>query len=155
MKGKSCFFIGHADAPASIFPLLTEAIERYITQFGVTEFYVGHYGGFDALVRRALIGAKREHPQITRMLVTPYHPAVRTIEKPKDIDELFYPFEISVPGRYAIARANRQMIDDCEFLIAYVHHPGKARNFLEYARRREKKGLIHIENLKEQRENNE
>lgn len=152
---KGCFFIGHSDASESLLPLLSESIERHITQFGVTEFYVGHYGNFDALARRALSRAKKEHPQITRMLVTPYHPAVRQVERPKDIDELFYPFEISVPAQYAITRANRQMIESCEFLISYVHRPGRARNLFEYALRREKRGLIRIENLKEQREGNE
>jgi len=54
----------------------------------------------------------------------------------------------AVPKRYAIIRANKQMINNSDWLIAYVCHPGSnARNLLEYARRREQKGLIHIENL--------
>ncbi|MBE6997554.1 MAG: hypothetical protein E7427_05225 [Ruminococcaceae bacterium] len=45
----TCFFIGHRDAPETLRPLLAEAVERHITQYGVTEFAVGHYGHFDAM----------------------------------------------------------------------------------------------------------
>ncbi|MBQ8038639.1 MAG: hypothetical protein IJ274_01965 [Lachnospiraceae bacterium] len=54
----------------------------------------------------------------------------------------------NVPKRYAIGRANKQMVNNSDWLIAYVCHPASnARNLLEYAQRREEKGLIHIENL--------
>ena len=43
------FFIGHRGAPDELRPLLAEAVERHITQYGVTEFIVGHYGRFDAM----------------------------------------------------------------------------------------------------------
>jgi len=43
---KSCFFIGHREASIEILTTLTEAVERHIAQFGVTEFIVGNYGGF-------------------------------------------------------------------------------------------------------------
>jgi len=42
------------------------------------------------------------------------------------------------------------MIEVCDFLIAYVTHPASnAGKFLDYARRREKKGLISVMNLGE------
>lgn len=143
----ACFFLGHSDAPSSLLPILSESIERHVTQYGVTEFLFGGHGAFDGLARRALAQARSAYPQIRRLLVTPYHPAAHHIEPPPDVDEILYPFESPVPPRYAISRANRAMIARCGFLIAYVHYPGRSRSFFEYAQRRAQSGLIHIENL--------
>ena len=50
-------------------------------------------------------------------------------------------------------RANRIMIDNCDWLVCYVHHSvSNSRNLLEYARRREEKGLIQIINIGESEE---
>ena len=62
---KSCFFIGHREASAEILPALQNAVELHIVEYGVTEFVVGHYGGFDRLAARAVIDAKEQHPEIT------------------------------------------------------------------------------------------
>ena len=35
MNGKSCFFIGHRDTPAEIYPALYVAIEDHIANYGV------------------------------------------------------------------------------------------------------------------------
>ena len=49
LDGKSCFFIGHREASEEIYPALYAAVEQHILEYGVTEFIVGHYGGFDRL----------------------------------------------------------------------------------------------------------
>lgn len=49
MARKSCFFIGHREASEKMYPELKAAVEQHITEYGVTEFIVGHYGGFDRL----------------------------------------------------------------------------------------------------------
>lgn len=49
MQKKTCFFIGHREAPDSILPTLIDEVERHITEYGVNSFVVGHYGQFDAL----------------------------------------------------------------------------------------------------------
>ncbi|MBQ3503233.1 MAG: hypothetical protein IJA75_00840 [Oscillospiraceae bacterium] len=47
--------------------------------------------------------------------------------------------------RLAILRANRFMVDHVDYLIAYAWHPASnARNLLEYARKREKRGYLSI-----------
>ena len=95
---KSCFFLGHRDAPDNIRDTLDEAIERHITEYGVTEFFVGHYGRFDRMAQAALV------------------------------------------------RANRYMIDHCDYMIAYVWHAASnARELLEYARNRK----VFINNMGE------
>ena len=62
---KSCFFIGHREASSEVLPVLTEAVEQHIVEYGVTEFIVGNYGGFDHMAAKAVIAAKERHPGIT------------------------------------------------------------------------------------------
>ena len=68
------------------------------------------------------------------------------MELPPGFDNTFYPHGMEkVPRRLAIVRANRYMIDHADYLIAYVWHPGSnARNFLEYAQKRELHNLIKV-----------
>ena len=146
---KSCFFIGHREASTEIFPILTEAVERHIAQFGVREFIVGNYGGFDRMAAKAIIASKAQYPEITLSLMIPYHPSERPLECPAGFDNTFYPPDMErVPRRLAIIRANRYMVDHVDYLIAYAWHPASnARNLLEYAQKRERQHLISITTL--------
>lgn len=145
MQGKRCFFIGHRDTTDEILPALHAAIEQHITEYGVTEFLVGKYGGFDRLAAQCVIKAKQVHPRIMLTLLLPYHPSERKVDLPKGFDGSCYPSgQESVPKRIAIVRANRCAVDNSSYLIAYVWHAGSnARNILEHAERKE----IHITNL--------
>lgn len=135
---KSCFFIGHREASEDILPDLIEAVEHHIVVHGIQEFIAGNYGGFDRMAAKAAISAKAAHPEITLLLLLPYHPAERPIEAPLGFDGTFYPPGIeSVPRRYAIVRADRYMIDHADHLIAYAWHPDNARNMVEYAQRKD------------------
>ena len=135
MKCKSCFFIGHRESGPEILPALEDAIEKHISEYGVTEFIVGHYGGFDRLAARALVSAKKRHAEVKLLMLIPYHPAERPVETPPGFDGTFYPTGIeSVPHRVAIIWANRYMIDHVDYLIAFAWHPASnARNLLDYA----------------------
>jgi len=82
MNGKICFFIGHRDAPESIYPVLLAAVEQHIEEYGVSGFVVGKYGSFDRLVARAVIEAKVRYPQVKLTLLLPYHPAEQPFELP-------------------------------------------------------------------------
>ena len=143
---KSCFFIGHRDAPESIFPALLKEVERHITEHGVTEFIVGHYGAFDRISARAVITAKQQHPEIALLLLLPYHPSEQAVEPPPGFDNTFYPPGMEkVPRKLAIIRANRYMVDHADYLIAYAWHPASnARDLLEYAQKREQRNLISV-----------
>lgn len=143
---KSCFFIGHREASSEILPALRDAVEQHIVEYGVTEFIVGHYGGFDRMAAKAVIAAKEQHPEITLSMLIPYHPAERPVELPSGFDNTFYPPGMEkVPRRLAIVRANRYMVDHAGYLIAYAWHPASnARNLLEYAKRKERKNLLVI-----------
>ncbi len=135
---KSCFFLGHRDAPDSIREALDEAIEGHIAEYGVTEFFVGHYGRFDRMAQMALVRAKAQHPEISTRLLIPYHPTERPVSAPEGFDGTYFPPGMErVPRQLAIIWANRYMIDHCDYLIAYVWHAASnARELLEYARNR-------------------
>ena len=147
----SCFFIGHREANERLLPRLELVIDRLITEENVHYFYVGGYGGFDGVAATAVKRAKKKHPDITLMLVLPYHPAERPIEKPPGYDGTYYPEGLEkTPRPFAIVKANQLMVNSCEWLVCYVRHgASNSRNLLEYAQRREKKGLIQIINIAE------
>ena len=147
--GKTCFFIGHRNTKPEIAPKLTEEVERHIVEYGVDSFVVGHYGQFDSMAARAVIQAKECHPEITLTLLLPYHPTVRPIKTPKGHDGTYYPPGMErVPPKMAIVKANEHMVQNSEYLIAYVAYPSQgSRELLEYALKRQKRGLIQVTNL--------
>ena len=152
----TCFLIGHRDSGMEVYFLLMAEVERHVTEYGVTDFYVGHYGGFDRLAAQAVKEVKERHPEVQLTLVLPYHPAIRPINTPKGFDGTFYPWEDEkIPKRLAIIKTNQRMVDTCDYLITYAYHfLGGTGQIVEYARKREKKGLIHIENIAEKMREN-
>ena len=151
MEGKSCFFIGHREAYKGLLPRLELVIDRLIQEENVRYFYIGGYGGFDRVAAATVRRMKQKYPDITLMLVLPYHPAERPTEAPEGFDRTYHPDGLeSTPKRYAIVRANRIIVDACDWLICYVRHgAGNSRKLLEYAQRRAARGLIQIENIRE------
>src|SRR5699024_7293607 len=138
------------ESSEEIYPALYAAVEQHIVEYGVTEFIVGHYGGFDRLSASAVKAAKQFYPDVKLILLLPYHPAERPIPTPDGFDGTFYPPGMeSVPRKVAIVRANRYVVDHVDYLIAYAWHPASnARELLEYAKRREKRDLISITSIK-------
>lgn len=155
MSEKSCFFIGHREAPDDLLPILQETVNRHIEECGVTEFVVGHYGGFDYLAAKAVIAAKQVRPEVTLSLLIPYHPAERPMKTPDEFDNTFYPPDMEkVPRKLAIVRANRYMVDHVDYLIAYAWHPASnARDLVEYAEKKSEKGDVAVTNIAQQYRN--
>lgn len=69
------------------------------------------------------------------MMVLSYPPGEHAAELPPGVEGLYYPTGLEkVPKRFAIAWANKLMVDYCDWLICYVYHgASNARNILEYA----------------------
>ena len=110
---KTCFFIGHRDAPETLSPLLAEVVERHIAEYGVTEFVAGHYGRFDYMAAAAVRTAKTRHPDITLVLLLPYYPFPYDTE---GYDSTYYPPGMEdVPKPFAIVRANEYMIRTSDY----------------------------------------
>ena len=148
MKHKICFFVGHRDAPEAVRPLLAEAVERHIIEYSVTDFIVGHYGRFDAMAAGTVRRSKERHPEVTLTLLLPYYPPTGDTN---DYDSTYFPLGLeNVPKPFAIVRANEHMIRSSDYLICYdCGEIGKTRDFTALARKLEKRGVIHIENLAE------
>ena len=150
MDTKSQFFIGHREASEEICSVLYAAVEQHIVEYGVTEFIVGHYVGFDRLAASAVKEAKHFYPEVSLTLLLPYHPVERPIPTPDGFDGTFYPPGMeSVSSKAAIIRANRYVVDHVDYLIAYAWHPASnARELVEYAKRRVKIGSLFITVIK-------
>ena len=149
--GKSCFFIGHREADERLLPRLELEIDRLIQEYNVRYFYVGGYGGFDRIAAAAVKHAKQKYPDITLMLLLPYHHAERALPTPDGFDGTYHPEGLeNTPRRYAIVRTNQIMVNTCDWLVCYVRHGvSNSRNLLEHAQRREAKGLMQIVNIGE------
>lgn len=112
----SCFFIGHRDAPESLRPKVRAAAEGLILRQGVRDFYVSSRGSFDRLAAGAVLELKEAHPQVRLYRVVAYLPAKRAGEVPPGFTGTVFPQGLeSVPRRFAISRANRAMVDGCDF----------------------------------------
>jgi len=137
-KRNRCFFIGHRDAPESVYPALCRAVENHIAEHGVTEFVVGRYGNFDSMAARAVTEAKIRHPDVTLTVLLPYHPSGAKEKVPAGFDASWYPPGMeTVPARAAIVRAVWYAVDHSAYVIACVRHPASnAQKFTEYARKK-------------------
>ena len=135
---KTCFFIGHRGAPESIYNRLLQAVERHISEYGVTDFVVGRYGNFDYLAARAVIEAKQHHSDVMLTLLMPYYRADAE-PLPVGFDGSLFPDGLeTVPKRAAILRANQYMIHHCDYLIAYdAGQIGNTRKLVTEARKME------------------
>lgn len=145
----TCCFIGHSTITEDISQSLAATIERYIVEYKVTDFLVGNYGAFDRKAAAAIKAAKSRHPGIHLYLMLPYRPEQgRRLPNREGYDDFIYPEMEDVPLRVAIPRLNRIMVNESNFAIVYVRYSvGGAASTLEYARRKERKGQMHIENL--------
>lgn len=145
MQKVSCFFIGHRDTKEGIYPLLIKEIERHIIEFGVRDFYVGHYGSFDRMAARAVIELKKQYSDLRLTMLLPYHPSIRPVELPPGFDGSCFPDgQEKVPHRAAILRANLYMGRRVSHLICYVDHPsGGSRAVMEMAIKQK----IYVTNL--------
>lgn len=137
--------MGNRYAPHSIKEQLILAIEQHISEYRVNTFIVGDYGNFDHMAQGALREVKKRHVDIMLYLLAPYA-LTKKIETPKDFDGTLYPDGMeTIPKRLAIVHANRKMVDKSAYLISYCHNiAGNTRKIVEYAQRREKKGLIKV-----------
>lgn len=144
---KTCFMFGHRDTPQEIQPEIEAAVEKLYLEQNVRYFYVGGYGDFDRMASAAVRAVKNGYSDITLSLVLPYHPAERPIKIPEGFDGSFYPSLGNVPNRYAIVRANRYMVENCDTIICYVKNVGNSKKLLEYARKQEAKKGTYVNNL--------
>ncbi len=147
---KTCCFIGHSNTSERIYPLLVNAVEKLVVDFGVTDFRAGNYGAFDRMAVRAINEVKGKFPNITVYIMLPYLPSPDyDPHLPKCIDGAIYPEGMeTVPHKVAIPRLNRIMVDESAYAIACVRFSaGGAATTYKYALNREKKGKMKVINI--------
>ena len=137
----ACFF-GHRDVTHDIRTKLQFIIEQLITEEQIYNFYVGHQGQFDSMVRSVLKELKVKYPHIRYTVVLAYMPD----EHIKEVygEDTLYPDGLeTVPRRFAISKRNDWMIQHSGYAVCYVHKiTGGAAKFRDKA---EKKGLRVID----------
>lgn len=140
-NGNICCFFGHRNLFATCIPTLEEEIKKLIVNYGVNEFYVGGYGDFDRLAAKTVNYIKKEYKNIKLFLIPAYF---STLENHKEYiystyDGTVFPDDVeSVPQRFAITKRNQWMVNQCDYIIAYVKHYGSAETALKYAKRKNK-----------------
>ena len=136
----TCSFFGHKDAPSNIYPTLVETINELITNHEINSFLVGNQGSFDSMVLRALRQLKQQHPHISYNVVLAYMPTEKQEYDPYEFGETMIPEGLeTVHPRYAISWRNKWMVNESEYVVAYVKHSwGGAAKYLELAQKKNK-----------------
>ena len=134
---KACTFFGHRELFENLESALYQAIENLIVHESVDTFYVGNHGQFDALVRRVLKDLDKKY-SIHYAVVLAYMPTTKN--EYEDLSDTMLPEGLeTVHPRYAIDRRNKWMIDQSDFVIAYVTHGwGGAAKYASLAKRKGK-----------------
>ena len=129
----ACTFFGHRDCPDSLKQSIRAVIIDLITNRGIDMFYVGHQGGFDGLVRGVLREVTQECPQVHYAVVMAYMPSESSA--PNDVSDTMLPEGIElVHPRYAISWRNHWMLQQSDFVVAYVAHSwGGAAQYVQKA----------------------
>ena len=119
---ESCCFIGHRNCPDNVKELLLSTIETLITEKNVHCFYVGTQGSFDRLAYEALCVLENKY-QIEIFVVLPY--LNRQDAYPYcDMKKTIFPDVLTkTPARFAIRKRNSFMINQSNYVIAYINTP--------------------------------
>ena len=150
MNTKICCFAGHrkiTDDIEIIKEKLKKEIISLIENHNVTTFYNGGKGDFDWLCAHTVDDLKKDYPFISSQLVLAYIPKEKNkyAYTLKIFDSMIYPKMEKTPPRFAIIKRNQWMINDSNFLIAYVkNHFGGAYKTLQYAERRKNIKIINL-----------
>ena len=137
-----CTFAGHSEIHNSN---LVEAIKttakELITEYGVNEFWVGHYGDFDHYAAKAVRELKQEYPRMHYAVVLAYMPGRQT--EYEDHSDTMLPEGIeAVHPRYAISWRNSWMLNRSEYVVTYITHTWGGAT--QYAKKAKAKGKICI-----------
>ena len=135
----TCCFFGHKDTPSTIAPELERVLADLIVNHGVVSFLMGHQGAFDYMALGAVRRLKEQYPYITYNVVLAYMPGQKEEWSAYAPEKTMYPEGLEeVHPRYAISWRNKWMLNESEYVVAYVKHSwGGAAKYFEMA---EKKG---------------
>ena len=133
----ACAFFRHRDAPETILPALTQAIEYVIVNKRVSCFYVGTHGAFDRFAYTALNYARTKYPHISVNVVLAYMPSAK--DERYGEDSILPEGIEAVPKRFAIHYRNDWMLRRSDYVISYTPHSfGGAARYVDKAKRQNK-----------------
>ena len=118
---------------------LKELLLQEIRKNPACKFYLGGYGDFDSLCLNILKEIKIQFPNIELLFITPYlDDNYSKLETAKlYYDAIIYPPLENVPRQFCISKRNEWMVNEADFLIAFVKYSwGGAAKTLEYAKRK-------------------
>lgn len=136
---KACFFTGHRTLPANKLDLIRKYLEENIQKHaenGVTDFISGGARGFDLLAALAVLGLKRNFPDIRLLLYLPY-PGFEKNWPEKDISILHTIAGLANDAQYisdsysreCMKKRNTALVRDAYYGIAFrlTQHSGTAQ----------------------------
>lgn len=132
-----CLFIGHGNAPETLYPAIFTAIGELIASGGITEFWSGGYGDFDHMCERAVREWKQKGADVKLVLALAYPPKADEDTKRRlaSFDETFLPELGACPARAAIARRNSLLAHQAGHVLSGVSFSfGGAAKTLQAAR---------------------
>ncbi len=147
---KICSFAGHSIIPheEEVKIKLKKEIINLIEKESVTTFYSGGKGTFDWLCAHTVNNLRKNYPFIKTYWMLAYFPIKFDEYDTAIIKELFdgtlYPDIETVRKRFAILERNKFMVDESDFLIAYVKYGGRAEKTLKYAQKKKDIKIINI-----------
>ncbi len=115
----TCTFLGHHDAPSSLYDTLKKEIERLIFE-GVVNFTVGNNGSFDLMVQRILCEISKENSKIKISIVLS---RINELAISGFQESTVFPegLELAIP-KFAICKRNEWLLGNAQILISYVRH---------------------------------
>ncbi len=149
-KVKTCCFFGHSNSPKTIYNKLQQTIESLIVNDGVSNFYVGTHGSFDAMSHKILKLVKEDYPFINYGVVLAYLPPKKNEYFRYSNTETLYPSGIEdVPKRFAIDFRNKWMVKHSDIIVCFITFDiGGAYKYVNLAKHQNKR-IINLFNKKD------
>ncbi|MBQ6265445.1 MAG: DUF1273 domain-containing protein [Clostridia bacterium] len=139
---KCCTFAGYSTTADTLKSELIVAVTDLIDNKGVSTFYVGNHGRFDALSASAFRTVKQNRNENKLILVVPKMRT--TLENNKEYfadmyDEVLIPAELDAAHYKAmITVRNRWMVDSSDYIITYIRKEhGGVYNTYKYAEKKD------------------
>ena len=150
----ACCFTGHRNvtslAREQIIPALTEKIEDLINE-GVAVFINGGALGFDTISALCVLSLKVKYPHIKLHM---YVPHAGQEERWSEENQMTYRYILSKADEVRILAPfhtadcmharNRRMVDDSDFVIAYVKKPSGGAYYTAAYAESENKKVIYV-----------
>jgi uncharacterized phage-like protein YoqJ len=142
---KICAFFGHRNTPISL--NLEQKLEKTIRQLindSVYEFWCCNEGTFDHLSKIIMLRIKKDYPYIHLCYISAYNPQNFPKLKKQTLEqdfEIIFPTKLTnTPPQYAIPKRNQYIVDNTDYIIAYITNTkGGAYNAIKYAQTKKKK----------------